>query len=186
MKSILYSLFFILVLLSYSCSNVPLTGRKQFIVIPGSQITSLSADSYNQVLQENKLSENSNYVNTIRTVGSRMSEAVERYLQENNMESRTDDFNWQYNVIVSDELNAWCMPGGQIAFYEGIMPICKDESGVAVVMGHEIAHAIAQHGNERMSQQLVLQLGGVALTEALKNEKEKNHATGSAGFWCWF
>jgi predicted Zn-dependent protease len=173
MKSILYSLFFILVLLSYSCSNVPLTGRKQFIVIPGSQITSLSADSYNQVLQENKLSENSNYVNTIRTVGSRMSEAVERYLQENNMESRTDDFNWQYNVIVSDELNAWCMPGGQIAFYEGIMPICKDESGVAVVMGHEIAHAIAQHGNERMSQQLVLQLGGVALTEALKNEKEK-------------
>lgn len=136
-------------------------------------MTSLSSDSYNQVLEESKLSDNNNYVNMVRSVGTRMSAAVETYLRENNMESRLSEFNWQYNVIVSEELNAWCMPGGQIAFYEGIMPVCRDENGVAVVMGHEIAHAIAQHGNERMSQQLVMQLGGVALTEALKNEKEK-------------
>jgi predicted Zn-dependent protease len=86
--------------------------------------------------------------------------------------SAIDGYAWQYNVIVSDELNAWCMPGGQIAFYEGIMPVCQDDNGVAVVMGHEIAHAIARHGNERMSQQLAIQMGGVALSEALKTQKE--------------
>jgi predicted Zn-dependent protease len=173
MKNTVKFLLLFLLIFSFSCSIVPLTGRRQLIVIPGSQMTSLSADSYSQVLQDSKLSGNSSYVNMVRSVGARMSVAVEDYLRQNNMESRIDDFKWQYNVIVSDELNAWCMPGGQIAFYEGIMPVCRDENGVAVVMGHEIAHAVAQHGNERMSQQLVVQFGGAALSEALKNEKEK-------------
>lgn len=163
----------ILVFLIHSCSNVPLTGRKQFVAIPSSQMTSLSAESYSQVLAESELSGNEKYTVMVNRVGKRLTAAVEEYMKENGLESRLSSFDWQFSVIVSEQLNAWCMPGGQIAFYEGIMPVCQDETGVAVVMGHEIAHAIAQHGNERMSQQLVVQMGGVALSEALKNEKEQ-------------
>jgi len=170
-----YYLYSVLVLLvfSFACSSVPLTGRKQLLVIPSSQILSLSADSYQQVLDENETSGNRNYNTMVSEVGQRMSKAVEKYLTDNGIESRISEFSWQYNVIVSDQLNAFCMPGGQIAFYEGIMPVCENETGVAVVMGHEIAHAVAKHGNERMSQQMVIQLGGVALSEALKNKKEQ-------------
>ncbi len=110
---------------------------------------------------------------SVREVGKRITAAVESYLEQNNLQSVTEGYAWQYNVLASEELNAWCMPGGQIAFYEGILPVCQDENGIAVVMGHEIAHAVAQHGNERMSQQLALQMGGIALSEALKTQKQE-------------
>ena len=156
-----------------SCSVVPMTGRKQFVAIPSSQMIALSAESYSQVLAEGKISGNQAYVNMVRNVGQRLTVAVEAYMKQNNLEALLEGYDWQYNVLVSEDLNAWCMPGGQIAFYEGIMPVCQDEKGVAVVMGHEIAHAVAQHGNERMSQQLALQMGGIALSEALKTKKQE-------------
>ena len=166
-----------LILLSFlylaACSVVPMTGRKQFVAIPSSQMIALGNDSYSQVLGESELSNNTEYVNTVRRAGEKLTRAVEAYLKQNNLEAAIQGYNWQYNVIVSEQLNAWCMPGGQIAFYEGIMPICQDENGVAVVMGHEIAHAVAKHGNERMSQQLAIELGGIALSEALKTQKEE-------------
>ncbi len=165
-----------------SCSIVPFTGRKQFVAIPSSQMLALSADSYAKVLSENKLSPNRNYVSSVRSVGEKLTAAVEAYMKQNNLESAIEGYDWQYNVIVSPELNAWCMPGGQIAFYEGIMPVCEDEAGIAVVMGHEIAHAVAQHGNERMSQQLALQMGGIALSEALKEQKEETIALAMLAF----
>lgn len=160
-------------LFAISCAVVPMTGRKQFVAIPSSQMITLSAESYSQVLAEGKLSSNTSYVNSVRKVGERLTVAVEVYLKQNNLASATEGYQWQYNVLVSEELNAWCMPGGQIAFYEGIMPVCMDEHGIAVVMGHEIAHAVAQHGNERMSQQLAIQMGGIALSEALKTQKQE-------------
>ena len=160
------------VLLS-SCSTVPLTGRKQFTAIPNSQMLTLSGESYKQVLDESSLSTDQAYVTSVRNVGGKLRNAVEEYLKENSQESLIQGYDWQYNVIVSDQLNAWCMPGGQIAFYEVIMPVCRDEAGIAVVMGHEIAHAVARHGNERMSQQLAIQMGGIALSEALHNQKEQ-------------
>jgi predicted Zn-dependent protease len=156
-----------------SCATVPMTGRKQFVAIPSSQMISLSAESYAEVLSGAQLSTNTDYVNSVRRVGERLTAAVETYLKQNNMQSVTEGYQWQYNVLASEELNAWCMPGGQIAFYEGILPVCQDENGIAVVMGHEIAHAVAQHGNERMSQQLALQMGGIALSEALRTQKEE-------------
>ena len=170
--SVMRKLIILLLVFGISCSVVPLTGRKQFAFIPAEQMLSLSADSYSQVLKESKMSSNQRYVTSVRNVGQNLTAAVKQYLQNNNMVSAIDGYAWQYNVIVSDELNAWCMPGGQIAFYEGIMPVCQDDNGVAVVMGHEIAHAIARHGNERMSQQLAIQMGGLALSEALKTQKE--------------
>ncbi|MEN8157472.1 MAG: M48 family metallopeptidase [Bacteroidota bacterium] len=156
-----------------SCSSVPLTGRKQFIVIPSSQMISLSNDSYTQVLEESEMSTNQHYVTMVRTVGEKLAVAVEAYMKQNGMEAALEGYDWQYNVIVSEQLNAWCMPGGKIAFYEGIMPVCQDEAGVAVVMGHEIAHAVAKHGNERMSQQLAVQMGGAALSEALQTQRQE-------------
>lgn len=156
-----------------SCSSVPMTGRKQFVAIPSSQMISLSEESYTKVLEESELSDDRYYTDMVKSVGEKVTRAVETYLKQNGLESAISGYKWQYNVLKSEELNAWCMPGGQIAFYEGIMPVCEDESGVAVVMGHEIAHAVASHGNERMSQQLVIQLGGIALSEALKTQKEE-------------
>jgi len=167
-KLIILSFLFLL-----SCAVVPMTGRKQFVAIPSSQMIALSSESYSKVLAEGKLSTNSSYVNMVKEVGQKLTVAVEAYLKQNNLQSAIEGYEWQYNVLVSEELNAWCMPGGQIAFYEGIMPVCQDENGIAVVMGHEIAHAVAQHGNERMSQQLALQMGGIALSEALKTQKQE-------------
>jgi predicted Zn-dependent protease len=168
MKKLVFPLFLTLL----ACSVVPLTGRKQFAIIPSDQMLSLSAESYSQVLKENKVTANQKYLGSVRNVGARLTGAVQQYMKQSGTESAIEGYQWQYNVLVSDEVNAWCMPGGQIAFYEGIMPVCQDDNGIAVVMGHEIAHAVARHGNERMSQQMVLELGGMALAEALKTQKE--------------
>jgi predicted Zn-dependent protease len=123
-------LIFLVLIFMISCSVVPMTGRKQFVAIPSSQMISLSAESYSKVLAEGKLSTNTDYVNMIRRVGQRLTAAVETYMKQNKLEAAMEGYDWQYNVLVSEDLNAWCMPGGQIAFYEGIMPVCKDEAGV--------------------------------------------------------
>ena len=146
-KILILSLFYLV-----SCSTVPMTGRKQLVAIPSSQMIALSDESYAQVLKEGQISSNAQYRSSVQKVGEKLTRAVEEYMAKNGMEKYVEGYNWQYNVLVSEQLNAWCMPGGQIAFYEGILPVCKDENGIAVVMGHEIAHAVAQHGNERMSQ----------------------------------
>lgn len=181
MKLLKIFIIFLLVL-STSCSNVPLSGRKQFIAIPSSQMLTLSADSYAQVLSETPISTNTTYIESVKRVGERVTAAVSEYLKQQGLESRIEGFDWQFSVLQSEELNAWCMPGGQIAFYEGIMPVCADENGIAIVMGHEIAHAVAKHGNERMSQQLLIQMGGIALSEALKTKKEETQAMAMGAF----
>ena len=96
--------------------------------------------------------------------------AVEKYMADNNLSDQLKGFNWEFNTVESDQVNAFCMPGGKVVFYTGILPICKDDAGVAVVMGHEVAHAIAKHGNERMSQGLIQQFGGVALSVAIADK----------------
>ncbi len=181
MKTIKFLLLGALVL-SFSCSSVPMTDRKQFIAIPNSQMLALSADSYSQVLSEIPVSDNMAYSESVRKVGADLTAAVAEYLKMQGLESRIEGFDWQFNVLISEELNAWCMPGGQIAFYEGIMPVCGDDNGIAIVMGHEIAHAVAQHGNERMSQQLLINMGGLALSEALKTKKEETQQLALAAF----
>jgi predicted Zn-dependent protease len=144
---------------------------------------SLGNDGYKEALSEYKLSTNQKYVNMVREVGGNITAAVEKYLREHNQSNLIAGYKWEFNVLVSKEMNAWCMPGGKIAFYEGIMPICADANGVAVVMSHEIAHAVANHGNERLSQQLAVQMGGVALSVALAKEPEttRNLAMGAFG-----
>ena len=156
----------------YGCSSVPVTGRKQLSFVPAPQMNSLAATTYTETLASNKLSTNVEQTAMIQRVGGRISNAVDQYIAENNMSSSVSGFQWEFNLIDDPQVNAWCMPGGKVAFYTGILPICQNESGIAVVMGHEIAHAVANHSGERMSQQLMVQMGGMALTTALQQKSE--------------
>ena len=156
----------------YYCSTVPITGRSQLSLIPASEMNALSFTQYSEFLQQNKLSTNKSNVDMVKRVGLKIQNAVENYFAQRNLSKELDGYAWEFNVVESPEVNAWCMPGGKVVVYTGILPITKDETGLAVVMGHEIAHAIAQHGGERMSQGLLQQLGGVALSVAIKDEPE--------------
>lgn len=169
-----YSNFLFVLILSlvifYSCSTVPITGRKQLDLIPDNQMLSMSFQQYDQFLKSNKESTNQNEIAIVKKVGGRIANAVERYFAEHNLSGQLNGYKWEFHLIENKEANAWCMPGGKVVVYTGILPITKTEAGLAVVLGHEIAHAVAKHGNERMSQALVTQLGGIALSEALKNK----------------
>ncbi len=163
-------LFTFISLFFYSCSTVPITGRKQLDLIPDNEMLSMSFQEYNQFLQQNKESTNQQEINLVKRVGGKIADAVERYFAQHNLSQELNGYKWEFHLIESKEANAWCMPGGKVVVYTGILPITKTESGLAVVLGHEIAHAVAKHGNERMSQGLVTQLGGVALSKALENK----------------
>ncbi len=159
-----------------ACSSVAVTGRRQLNFIPGSEMNTMSFQQYDQFLKTNKLSTNAEQTATIKRVGDRISKAVMRYMTDNNMSDRVKDFQWEFNLVESKDLNAWCMPGGKVVFYTGILPVCRDEAGIAVVMGHEVAHAIAEHGAERMSQQMLTQLGVGALSVALRDKPQQTQA----------
>lgn len=171
-KKIMLILIIVLSYFANSCSTVPVTGRNQLSLIPASQLMSMSFQQYDQFLKENKLSDDAKQTATIKKVGSKIQKAVEDYMKMKNLSEHLNGYSWEYNLVESDQVNAWCMPGGKVVFYTGILPICKDEAGIATVMGHEIAHAIAEHGGERMSQGLLVQLGGMGLQAALQNEPE--------------
>jgi predicted Zn-dependent protease len=164
------------ILIVQACSTVPLIGRKQVILLPESSMVEMSLTNYSDFLKDNKLSTNKEQIDIVKRVGARMSVAVEKYLNENGFKDRVSDFKWEFNLVESKEVNAWCMPGGKVVFYTGIMPITKNDAGVAVVMGHEIGHAVARHGNERMSEQMIAQYGQVALTEVIKTKPEETKA----------
>lgn len=159
-----------------SCSTVPLTGRSQLNMIPNNEMLAMSFQQYDQFLKENKLSTNQTEVNMVKRIGGNIKSAVERYMRANNLSDRLNGYNWEFNLVENDQINAWCMPGGKVVVYTGILPVTNDEVGLAVVMGHEIAHAIAEHGNERMSQQLLQQVGAVGLIVAMKDEPVQTQA----------
>ena len=159
-------------LIMVQCATVPITGRKQLLIMPESEMVQMSLTSYNDFLKENKLSTDATGTKRVKEVGQRIANAVEEYLKSQGMESLIKDYQWEFNLVASEEVNAWCMPGGKVVVYEGILPICQNDDGLSVVMGHEIAHAIARHGNERMSQQMVVQAGSAAAAYALKDKPE--------------
>ena len=148
-----------LLMLIWACQRVPLTGRKQFVgLMPNEEMISMSFVEYKGFMDTSKVvSYGTKDAEMIARVGGRIKTAVENYLIQNNYSQVIDGYQWEFKLVQNKELNAWCMPGGKVCFYTGILPICKDEAGVAVVMGHEIAHAIASHGRERMSQAMAAQ-----------------------------
>lgn len=170
-----YLLFLFLIISSVlfdACSTVPITGRKSFSLIPDATMMSMSFQQYDEFLKTNHVSKDAKKTAMIRRVGRRIQKAVEKYFAENNLSDELKGYDWEFNLVESKDVNAWCMPGGKVVFYTGILPICKDEAGIATVMGHEIAHAIAEHGSERMTQGLLTQLGGMALQVALQKEPQ--------------
>ncbi len=167
------SLIIVILFLSLSCTTVPITGRQQFSILPDYAMLSMSLQQYNEFLKTNKISRNQEQTKMVKKVGRKIQMAVEQYFTDKNMSYALKDYEWEFNLIESEEKNAWAMPGGKVVVYEGILQITKDEAGLAVVVGHEIAHAIAKHGNERMSQGLIAQMGGMALSKALEEKPGK-------------
>jgi predicted Zn-dependent protease len=157
-------LIIITLLLFEACSKVPITGRRQMNLLPESDMIAMSFIQYDEfLLTHDVVSPSDLRAKKVLKVGTRIAEAVQQFLKEKQLTDRIAGFEWEFNLVQDNSVNAWCMPGGKVVVYTGILPLTENEAGLAVVMGHEIAHAIARHGNERMSQQVVLQYGGQAL-----------------------
>ena len=169
MKTIICSAL-VLALVIIGCSTVPVTGRSQLNLIPNDEMLALSFQEYSSFLKENKLSTDAQKTAMVKRVGTRIQKAVEEYFAGRGLSSELSGYKWEFNLVEDPQVNAWCMPGGKVVVYTGILPLTRNEAGLAVVMGHEIAHAVAEHGNERMSQALLQQAGGVALAVAMKDE----------------
>jgi predicted Zn-dependent protease len=151
-----------------SCSSVPITGRSQLNLVPDSMMNSMSFQNYREFLSQNKLSENTEQTQMVKRVGVRIQQAVEKYCAQNDISLK--GYEWEFNLVDDAAVNAWCMPGGKVVVYTGLLGVAQNEAGLAVVMGHEIAHALAKHGSERMSQGLIVEMGGLALSQAVKSK----------------
>nr|MBN2278149.1 M48 family metallopeptidase [candidate division Zixibacteria bacterium] len=176
------SIALVLMLLTISCATVPITGRKGLNLIPSSSINSLSFQQYSDFLSANKLSTDQEKTVMVKRVGTNIQQAVEKYFSDNNMTGYLDGYEWEFNLVEDSQINAWCMPGGKVVVYTGILPVTKNETGLAVVLGHEIAHAVANHGNERMSQGLLVNFGGMALSKALESKPEETQQLAQMAF----
>ncbi len=164
----------LLALLSLSCAEVPFTQRKALRLVSDQQLLSMSFQEYREVLKRSNLSKDPQKVESLRGVGQRISRAAEEFLRRAGLQHKIANYKWEFSLIEDPKVvNAWCMPGGKVAVYTGILRYTRDEKGLAVVLGHEIAHAILEHGNERMSQGLLIQMGGIALSAALANRPQE-------------
>lgn len=158
-------------LLIAACATNPFTGAKTMALVPDSQIFPMAFQQYNQFLTENKVLKGTSDAKKVETIGSKIKVAAERWLTANGNPTYLKDYAWEYNLVDSKEVNAWCMPGGKIVVYTGILPITKDDAGLAAVMGHEVAHALANHGQQRMSAGMLQQVGGVAVAVATSGQE---------------
>lgn len=164
----------LIVLLFWSCSTNPLTGRQSLALVSNAQLFPQAFAQYNQVLGESEVDKTSADAKMINNVGQRIKYAAEKFYAEIGQGSALQGYEWEFSLIKNDAVNAWCMPGGKVAFYSGILPVCKNETGVAVVMGHEVAHALAGHSAEQVSNAMVAQgimLGG---NVAISNDEWRN------------
>lgn len=168
MKRIIFFLLFVSILTS--CSTVLLTGRKQLLLVNDSEVLTSSFQSYKQFIDSVPASKDKINTALVKKVGAKLSKVVEAYLTANGRSADVATYAWEFNLVKDTSMNAFCMPGGKVVVYEGILPVTKNEVGLAVVLGHEIAHAVAKHSNERMSQQMLVQYGA-SLTDMLTSKK---------------
>ena len=171
-----------LALLAGACgttNTVPITGRKTHLLVDDAQILGLSSQQYQEYMQSAKLSTNQANTALVKRVGQRLATAVETFLKNNGYANEVQNFQWEFNLVANGEVNAFCMPGGKIVVYEGILPVTKDEASLAIVLGHEIAHAVAKHSAEQLSkqtrQQYAAQIGGSVLASAAKAKGLSNN-----------
>lgn len=168
--------------LLFCCQPVPLTGRRQFRLIPDQLLTSLSFDSWQSTLQQYGTETGTPESELVQRVGTRIKNAVIQYFEQENASDQLEGFQWEFSLLDDTTVNAFAMPGGKVGVFKGMLPVAQTEEGLAVVVGHEIAHVIARHGNERMSQLLVIQLGGIALQEALDQYPQQTRQLALAAF----
>ena len=148
--------------------TVPITGRQQSLMVSDDQVLSLSFQEYSDYMKTAKPSTNSTNTAMVKRVGQRIASAVESYLTQNGMAEEVKTYQWEFNLVQDKQVNAWCMPGGKIVVYEGLLPVTQDEASLAIVMGHEIAHAVARHSAERLSNAYKEQYGAAALSALLQ------------------
>jgi len=169
-------------LLLTACGSVPLTGRKQFLLVSDADVITASLSEYNEYMKTAKKSTNKTQTAMVERVGKNIASATEAYLKANGLESMISEFAWEFNLVQSDELNAFCMPGGKIVVYEGLLPLTATDDELGVVLGHEVAHAVAKHSNERMSQELMVEYGASILDVALSGKSAAVQELGSTIF----
>lgn len=171
-----FVLTIVVFLLVAACKTNPFTGQKTLNFYGNQQLFPMAFAQYDQFLTENKVVTGTDEANMIKNVGQRIAKASETWLNANGYPGYLKDYQWEYNLVDDETVNAWCMPGGKIVFYTGILPICQGETGIAVVMGHEVAHALADHGAQRMSAGTLQQLGavGVAVATSGKSAEAQN------------
>lgn len=183
MKSINAFLIAALALLTVACgttNTVPITGRKTRLLVDDAQILSLSTQQYQEYMSAAKLSTNQNNTALVKRVGQRLASAVENFLMNNGYANEVQNFRWEFNLVADNQANAFCMPGGKIVVYEGMLPVTQDEASLAIVLGHEIAHAVAKHSAEQLSkqtrQQYAAQIGGSVLSSVASAKGLGNYA----------
>lgn len=175
MKKLIFTL--VIAGLLAGCALNMVTGRSQLSLVPESQLQTMAITQYNSFLHENNVLGSGNRdAAMVDRVGARIANAITKYFNNKGQGAVLDGYNWEFNTVESKDINAWCMPGGKVVVYTGLLAVTQNETALAIVIGHEIAHAVAKHGSERMSQGLVQQLGGVALEVALsqKNQQTKD------------
>ncbi len=180
MKHIKYLFTAALVGLLTACgttSTVPVTGRKQHLLVSDEQVLSLSSQEYTSYMKTAKASTNATNTAMVKRVGQRLANAVEQYLKANGMSDEVKNYSWEFNLVQDNSANAFCMPGGKIVVYEGILPITQNESALAIVLGHEIAHAVAKHSAEQLSNQMRTQYGSQILGAVLSGTGASSSAS---------
>ena len=164
------------VLILGSCATNPVTGKKTLALVPNSEIFASSFNQYGEFLKTNKVIAGTADAKRVETVGMKIKAAAEKLLKSRGTDGQLQGYAWEYKLVDSKEVNAWCMPGGKIVVYSGILPITQDEAGLATVMGHEVAHALANHGQQRMSAGLAQQLGAAGVAAATGNKSAETQA----------
>ena len=172
MKNKLFYLSIAVMMFVVACTTNAITGRRTLSLVPESQLQEMAVTQYRQFLTENKVvsSTGSKDAEMVKRVGSRVAAAVTNYYKSQGLAGELENYQWEYNLVQSNDVNAWCMPGGKIVVYTGIIPVAQNEAALAVVVGHEVAHAVAKHGSERMSQGMLQQYGGAALQVMLASK----------------
>ena len=164
----------VLLTIFISCATNPFTGKKTMALVPNSQLFPTAFAQYGQFLSENKVIKGTSEAAMVTRVGQKIAVAAERWLNANGYVGYLNDYKWEYNLVDDKTVNAWCMPGGKIVVYSGILPIAKNEAGLAAILGHEVSHALANHGQQRMSAGMIQQGFAVAGNIAIKDEKDRN------------
>lgn len=153
----------VVAMVAMACVKNPMTGRVSLQTVSDSELAASALTQYRTTLSKSKVITNTPEAQQVKLVGGKIKDAAERYYKSIGRDKALQSYSWEFNLIEDKQVNAWCMPGGKVAFYSAIMPVCKNETGVAVVMGHEVAHALAGHGNERVSQAMMANVGGQIL-----------------------